>query len=423
MENKKNIIQKNQKIKNPLSLIMLIIVLVSMGQSVYWQTMPVIGRELGFEVWQINLMVSISASMFLFFTPFWGRLSDKVGRKIILLIGLLGYVFSTLLFCFLAYYGLKGYFTFTILFTILLVARTINSAVAAASRPSTGAYVADITSRENRTAGMGKLGAANNQGTIFGPLLVALVAPALSDINIFSFDLETLARLVPLLIMSILMAISVIFVFLYLPDSQPAADLSNDTQRVVLDKDLKILILGGVLIFIAFATTQSVTAFFIQDKFSYSPLETQVRQAWSLGTLALASILIQLTFVQKFKGSPVRLLKLSVPFFILSALLLIYSPSLSWYLFGMAFMGLGMGLASPGYTASASLKANNTNQGAVIGLAFAAPALGFTIGPLASGFMYEMNPTLPFWFIIPTFLLVYLLTFLISNISTEEETL
>ena len=318
MENKKNIIQKNQKIKNPFSLIMLIIVLVSMGQSVYWQTMPVIGRELGFEVWQINLMVSISASMFLFFTPFWGRLSDKVGRKIILLIGLLGYVFSTLLFCFLAYYGLKGYFTLTVLFTILLVARTINSAVAAASRPSTGAYVADITSRENRTAGMGKLGAANNQGTIFGPLLVALVAPALSDINIFSFDLETLARLVPLLIMSILMAISVIFVFLYLPDSQPAADLSNDTQRVVLDKDLKILLFGGVLIFIAFATTQSVTAFFIQDKFSYSPLETQVRQAWSLGTLALASILIQLTFVQKFKGSPVRLLRWSIPFFILS---------------------------------------------------------------------------------------------------------
>ena len=195
MENKKNIIQKNQKIKNPFSLIMLIIVLVSMGQSVYWQTMPVIGRELGFEVWQINLMVSISASMFLFFTPFWGRLSDKVGRKIILLIGLLGYVFSTLLFCFLAYYGLKGYFTLTVLFTILLVARTINSAVAAASRPSTGAYVADITSRENRTAGMGKLGAANNQGTIFGPLLVALVAPALSDINIFSFDLSCMPSL------------------------------------------------------------------------------------------------------------------------------------------------------------------------------------------------------------------------------------
>ena len=85
------------KRKQSFSLIMVIIVFVSMGQSVYWQTMPVIGRELGFEVWVINLMVSISAFMFLLFTPYWGKLSDTSGRKIVLLVGLSGYVISTLL--------------------------------------------------------------------------------------------------------------------------------------------------------------------------------------------------------------------------------------------------------------------------------------------------------------------------------------
>ncbi len=202
-----------------MPLIILIIILVSMGQSVYWQTMPVIGRELGFEVWQITSMVSISAAMFLFFTPYWGRLSDRKGRKIILMIGLSGYVLSTFLFIVLAYYGLKGYFSLGFLFVILLLARMVNSVVAAASRPATGAYVADITTETERTAGMGKLGAANNQGTILGPLLVAIVAPLLADQTFLSVDLQHYARLIPLGIMSALMLIGVFFVFFYLPES------------------------------------------------------------------------------------------------------------------------------------------------------------------------------------------------------------
>ena len=81
-----------------LSILMFIIVFVSMGQSVYWQTMPILGRELGFSEVQINSLISISAAMFIIFTPFWGRLSDRIGRKSVLIIGLSGYVISSLIF-------------------------------------------------------------------------------------------------------------------------------------------------------------------------------------------------------------------------------------------------------------------------------------------------------------------------------------
>ena len=54
-----------------LSSLMLIILFVSMGQSVYWQTMPIIGREFNFSEIEINTLVSISAAMFIVFTPFW----------------------------------------------------------------------------------------------------------------------------------------------------------------------------------------------------------------------------------------------------------------------------------------------------------------------------------------------------------------
>ena len=69
-------------------------------------------------------------------------------------------------------------------------------------------------------------------------------------------------------------------------------------------------------------------------------------------------------------------------------------------------MGLAMGLASPGYTAAASLNADPNNQGAAVGLAMVAPGLGFTLGPFLSGFLYSFSINLPFLFILPLFIVV-----------------
>ena len=73
---------------------------------------------------------------------------------------------------------------------------------------------------------------------------------------------------------------------------------------------------------------------------------------------------------------------------------------------GMAFMGLGMGLASPGYTSAASLNADKDKQGAAVGLAMVAPGIGFALGPLLSGFLYSSSMNLPFIFILPLFSII-----------------
>ena len=76
-------------------------------------------------------------------------------------------------------------------------------------------------------------------------------------------------------------------------------------------------------------------------------------------------------------------------------------------------MGLAMGLASPGYTAAASLNANSENQGAAVGLAMIAPGVGFALGPLLSGFLYQADIILPFKIIIPlSFIALFLIIFL-----------
>ena len=397
--NSKEAEESNSKI---LSGLMLIILFVSMGQSVYWQTMPIIGREFNFSEIEINTLVSISAAMFIVFTPFWGRLSDRIGRKVVLLIGLSGYVLSNLIFLYSASLGLIGYVTGFSLLMILLMARIVNSAIGAASRPASGAYVADVTSEEDRSSGMGKFGAANNIGTILGPVLVG----SLVGLNIFGINIPQFGLLTPLIVMSILMAMAAVFVYIFLPSGDSVSEAETNGSGIVFDRNLKLLLAIGVIIFTAFALVQSITAFYIQDRFAYNLDETAKTTALLLGTMAFMAIISQLTIVQKYKGSPLNLIKFSLPLFILSCLFIIFSPNFLFLYAGMAFMGLGMGLASPGYTSAASLNADKDKQGAAVGLAMVAPGIGFALGPLLSGFLYSSSMNLPFIFILPLFLLI-----------------
>jgi MFS family permease len=399
--------EDNSKI---LSALMLIILFVSMGQSVYWQTMPIIGREFNFSEIEINTLVSISAAMFIVFTPFWGKLSDRIGRKSVLLIGLTGYVLSNIIFLYSASLGLMGTVTgFSLLF-ILLLSRVINSAIGAASRPASGAYVADVTSEEERSSGMGKFGAANNIGTILGPVLVG----SLVGINVLNIDISGFGLLTPLIVMSVLMALAACVVYVYLPNKTVELPNEDDASGIVFDTNLKTLLAIGTILFTAFAIVQSVTAYYVQDRFQYSLDETAKTTALLLGTMALMAIISQLTLVQRYKGSPLNLIKFSVPFFILSCIFIIISPNFLFLYFGMAFMGLGMGLASPGYTSAASLNASKDNQGAAVGIAMVAPGIGFALGPFLSGFLYTYSMNLPFIFILPLFIV---LIFLIKKLE------
>ena len=396
-------------------VLMTAIVFISMGQSVYWQTMPILGREFGFSEIQITSIISSSSFIFLVLTPWWGKLSDQIGRKKVLLIGLIGYVLTTLLFSFIVYQGLMKEISFLILFSLILFVRILNSSLVAGQRPAMGAYVADITSEEDRSAGMGKFGAANNLGTILGPVLVGTFV----GFNLFSDEMPSLSLLTPILFMTVLTICILLVVFLFLPESK-IVKLNVDSKQNfsdVLDSNLKLLLLIGTLVFIAFAIIQSVTAFYLQDKFNLDYYQTASATAISLGSMAISSIIVQLTFIQRFSGPSIKLLEFSLSFFALGSLIIIFANNFIIIVCGMTFVGVGMGLASPGYTATASLNSNTSNQGAAVGLAMVAPGLGFTIGPISGGFLYETNHIFPFVIILPILLVIYLL---LSRLKLEK---
>ncbi len=116
----------------------------------YIQSMGASGKDLG-------LLIAISPALQLVFSPIWGVVSDRVGRKPVLMVGILGYGISMFLF------GLA-----TELW-MLYVFRALGALLSAATLPTTYAYISDSTTEEDRSGAMGALGAATGLGMMLGP--------------------------------------------------------------------------------------------------------------------------------------------------------------------------------------------------------------------------------------------------------------
>ena len=125
------------------------------------------------------------------FSPYWGRLSDRIGRKIVVLVGLLGCALSLILFSTALNMGTSNILLGWKLLAVLIIARMVNGILGSATRPAAGAWIADVTDLNERSAGYGRLNSGFSAGRIVGPaiagflLLISYTLP----FYIFSFGL------------------------------------------------------------------------------------------------------------------------------------------------------------------------------------------------------------------------------------------
>lgn len=179
--------------KPPLFFIYLTTFVTIIGFGMVFPLLPFYAKHFNASDTTIGLLASSFAIAQFLFSPIWGRLSDRFGRKPIIAIALFGMSFSFLLF------GLSNSLTW------LFVARILQGVFAAAALPVVQAYISDVTSKEERIKGMGKMGASLAAGFIFGPG----IGGTLSAIH-FSF---------PFFVASLVAFLNFISVLIFLPES------------------------------------------------------------------------------------------------------------------------------------------------------------------------------------------------------------
>jgi DHA1 family multidrug resistance protein-like MFS transporter len=238
--------------RNRRNLVILSLTLgvVMLGFGIVMPIMPFYVESIGASATELGLLVAISPFVQLVASPLWGSLSDRRGRKPVLVAGLLGYGISMLLF------GLS-----TELW-MLFAARGVGALLSAATMPTTMAYVSDSTSKQDRGGGMGVLGAAMGLGMVFGPALGGLLGGQ---------SLST-----PFFLTAGVCLLTLLLVVLFLPESLPAEARRQETKRrgpAAQIRELGQALFGplGVLLFMAFLVSFGLTNF--QGIFGYYALK------------------------------------------------------------------------------------------------------------------------------------------------------
>src|SRR3954470_1122959 len=204
-------------------------------------------------------MSSYSLAQFIF-APVWGRISDRVGRRPILLLGLLGSVAGYTLF------GLAG------TLSLLFVGRILMG-IFGATIPTAQAAVADVTRPEDRARGMGMIGAAIGLGFILGPALGGVLSNLSGVLRLPLFQQNPYA--LPCLASAALAALNLIAAAFFLPESLPRARRQRHGERLsrigqlsrsFSDPRLRLLVLVYFLFMLGFTMMEATLTLFIERR-------------------------------------------------------------------------------------------------------------------------------------------------------------
>jgi len=354
----------------------------AMGQTILFAMLGPAAREIGLAEWQVGAIISASAIVFVAISPLWGSLADRWGRKNVIVTGLGSYALATLLFAWLLNLGMQGVMGASATFFALVAARLVYALGAGGIQPAAIAMMADLTSKEDRSAGVAAVGAAFGVGTVIGPAA--------------AYAFVGFGLLVPLLIAAAAACAISIMAAVFVTDPERSTDTANNRHASLLSlREIAPFMVLSLGTFTAIASIQQTMAFFIQDFTGSNAVETTRLAGNAFVVLALAMLFVQGGVVQKLKPSPTTMLAIGFPIAMAGIATMALAPSYAIMIVGFGVMGAGFGLVQPGISAFVSLVTGAEAQGNAAGYVQAAMAGGFVVGPLAGTALYGIEPRAP----------------------------
>lgn len=366
----------------PASLAALIgVVLIGMtGFGVFLPIFPFLALELGATPSATTIAMGAYSFGQLISSPFWGRLSDRVGRKPILIAGLIGGVISYLWLARAASVEELG----AARFFGGLMAGNVGAAFAAA---------ADLADDKTRARNMGLLGAAVGLGFIAGPALGALLIGETESRESFAFVCYVSAALAGLAALAAL----ALFRESLPPEARRKAGETRVSRAALLFSRPALMRFVIVMFLVIAAQAMMETVFGL---WADAQLQWGAREVgWTLAGLGFGAVLLQgggAGRMSRMLGERTTLL-IGLALFAAGFGGMGVARDAAALIAALTALVIGIGLATPALNALIASQAGEQERGAVMGLSQSASALGRVAGPLASGPLFEVfAPGAPF---------------------------
>ncbi len=355
-----------------------------LGLSILFPVLGPLGRHLGLSETEIGSTSTAYALAQLLFAPFWGRHSERVGRRPILILGVVGFALGFVALGVVVVLGDQGLLTGPALLAAMLLARFCGGALSSAVLPTAQAYVADVTPPAERTKGMAVIGAAFGLAIICGPGIGAAVS------HVFGL-------LAPIAAASLVGVVNLGLVIALLPEPERHQQTTKKRASSSLLTRLRPILVAGFVITTAAVLMEQTLAFLVQDVLGLSDEETPAQVGIALVAYGVVAVLTQGGLVRRVSMSPRTMLLVGIPITAVGLVLLGSAQHFGLLVAATALQGLGQGLVQPGATSMVSLLAHDDEQGTAAGLGSSASSLGRLVGPLLGPALYELHPTLPYY--------------------------
>jgi len=370
------------KNRGALPILMLNLFLVFTGIGLIIPIMPKFMNELGIGGSTMGLLVAMFSLTQFLFSPFAGRLADTYGRKRMIVIGMLVFAFSEALF---------GIATSPLL---LFVSRMLGGVSAAMIMPAVMAYAADITTDEERAAGMGYINASITTGFIIGPGIGGYIAEFGIRAPFYAAGIGGVvaAGITLLFLKESLPAQSAPSDSAAAPASAPKIGLLTQLRRSYREPYFLSLIIVFVMSF-GLANFETVFGLFVDHKFGFDPQDI----AFIITFGSIAGAVVQLTIfswiLNRFgEKQVISVCLLFAGVFILMTLFV----HRFWLIFAVTFIVfLAIDILRPAIGTQMSRLAKD-EQGYVAGLNSAFTSLGNIAGPIVAGFLFDRNINSPY---------------------------
>lgn len=373
----------HSKSNRDLLILFSVVVLDLIGFGIVMPILPFYAKQYGASATMLGFLLTSYSLMQFLFSSIWGKLSDKIGRKPVMLLTMAGSCAGLVLLGFA-----------NSLF-LLFVGRILSGCFAA-NISVASAYVSDVTTEENRSKGMGMIGAAFGVGFLLGPALGGILSPH--------------GYHVPILTAAVLTGLNTIYASWKL--SEPERHHHHPEEMIKTNILTHRPILKMCILYLVFtlAVTQleSIFAFYMMNRFSFDAMHV----AYILAMMALIMIAIQGGLIRPLTrkyGETLLLLSgailLSLSFFFIPK-----SATVPLLLLPLGLASIGRGISQPSLMSLVSKRSPAHMRGAVMGTFQASASLGRVLGPAIAGLLYDHWQPAPFYFASAMMGVVFLLS-------------